>query len=66
MKENTILLLKTDKYIGLLNEKEPNIFVTLNEDGTLGGTIDITNMSYSVISTHENIMDLTTAIELLV
>jgi hypothetical protein len=55
-----------NKIIGLLEEISPNTYTIIHEDGTISGTMDITHESYSIISTHSNIIDLMTAIESLI
>ena len=66
MTEYTIILLEPDTYIGLLHNLAPNLYTMIHRNGTISGTLDITTISYSVISTHNDILELSSAMDQLI
>jgi len=57
MTEGTIILCD-DEYIGLLNEIDKDVFTIIHSNGTASGQLDLSEIEYEVVSTHENIVEM--------
>ena len=57
MTEGTIILCDGE-YIGLLNEINKDVFTIVHSDGTASGQLNLSEIEYEVVSTHENIVEM--------
>jgi len=52
------IILYDGEYIGLLNEIDKNIFTIIHSNGTASGQLNISEIEYKVVSTHESIVQM--------